>query len=63
MKGQAYFSGIGKSDTPRYLGKDLSAGMVIEGPAIIDEPTTTVVVYPGTSATVTPLRNYLLEIR
>ena len=63
MKGQAYFSGIGKSDTPRYLGKGLSAGMVIEGPAIIDEPTTTVVVYPGTSATVTPLRNYLLEIR
>jgi N-methylhydantoinase A len=60
---QAYFPGIGRSDTPRYLGKDLCAGMVIEGPAIIDEPTTTVVVYPGTSATVTPLRNYLLEIR
>jgi len=63
MKRQAYFSSIGKSDTPRYLGKDLCAGMVIEGPAIIDEPTTTVVVYPETSATVTPLRNYLLEIR
>jgi N-methylhydantoinase A len=60
---QAYFSGIGRSDTTRYLGKDLQAGVVIEGPAIIDEPTTTVVVYPGSSATVTPLHNYLLEIR
>jgi len=59
---QAYFSSIGKSDLPRYLGKDLHAGVVIEGPAIIDEPTTTVVVYPGSSATLTPLRNYLLEI-
>jgi len=59
---QAYFPNIGKRDTSRYLGKDLRAGVVIEGPAIIDEPTTTVVVYPGSSATVTPLRNYLLEI-
>jgi N-methylhydantoinase A len=63
VKRQAYFSDIGKRETPRYLGKDLCAGMVIEGPAIIDEPTTTVVVYPETTATVTPLRNYLLEIR
>jgi N-methylhydantoinase A len=35
--------------------------MVVPGPAIIEEPTTTIVVYPGSSATVTAGRNYLLE--
>lgn len=59
---RAYFPGIGSVTTPSYFGKQLCAGMVIEGPAIIDEPTTTVVIYPGTSATITPFHNYLLEI-
>src|SRR5262249_17344557 len=36
---RAHFSGTGGIDTPRYFGKQLSPGMVIEGPAIIDEPT------------------------
>jgi N-methylhydantoinase A len=58
----AYFAGVGKVKTDRFLGSDLQPGQVIKGPAIIDEPTTTVVVYPGSSATVTPLSNYLLSI-
>jgi N-methylhydantoinase A len=37
-------------------------GASIEGPAIIREPTTTVVVYPGSVASVTRLGNYLLEV-
>jgi N-methylhydantoinase A len=36
--------------------------MEVEGPAIIDEPTTTIVVYPGSRARVTELHNYLLEV-
>jgi hypothetical protein len=36
--------------------------MRIEGPAIIREPTTTVVVYPGSAAAITRLGNYLLEV-
>ena len=36
--------------------------MAVEGPAIIDEPTTTIVVYPGSHARVTELHNYLLEV-
>ena len=48
-------------DTPFHLGDDLHPGMVVAGPAIIEEPTTTIVVYPGSSATVTAGRNYLLE--
>ena len=48
-------------DTPFHLGDDLLPGMVLKGPAIVEEPTTTIVVYPGSSATVTAGRNYLLE--
>ena len=44
------------------LGALLPADTEIAGPAIILEPTTTVVVYPGSTATVTPLGNYLLTI-
>jgi N-methylhydantoinase A len=36
--------------------------MTVEGPAIIDEPTTTIVVYPGSRVRVTELHNYLLEV-
>jgi N-methylhydantoinase A len=59
---EACFSGIGRVSTSRYLGGSLRPGMVVDGPAIIDEPTTSVVVYPGASATVTPLHNYLLKL-
>ena len=46
----------------RYEGGSLPAGARIDGPAIVREPTTTVVVYPGSAAVVTPLGNYLLEL-
>ncbi|HTY56796.1 MAG TPA: hydantoinase/oxoprolinase family protein [Candidatus Binataceae bacterium] len=59
---QAYFSASGRIETKRYLGSELPAGMIIKGPAIIDEATTTVVIYPNSFATVTPLGNYLLTI-
>jgi N-methylhydantoinase A len=58
----AFFRETGAVETPRYEGALLAAGTRISGPAIITEPTTTVVVYPGSTATVTPLGNYLLEI-
>jgi N-methylhydantoinase A len=58
----AYFSETGLAPVPRYDGAALPDGARIEGPAIIREPTTTVVVYPGAAATMTPLGNYLLEL-
>ena len=58
---RAYFGEAGSLDTPFHLGDDLAPGMVIPGPAIVEEPTTTIVVYPGATATVTAGRNYLLE--
>jgi N-methylhydantoinase A len=58
----AYFRETGAIDVPVFHGGALAALQRIEGPAIIREPTTTVVVYPGSAATVTELGNYLLDI-
>lgn len=59
---EAYFAETGLTPVPRYEGGTLARGTRIEGPAIIREPTTTVVVYPGAVASVTPLGNYLLDV-
>ncbi|MFP6777036.1 MAG: hydantoinase/oxoprolinase family protein [Alphaproteobacteria bacterium] len=58
---QTYFGGDDALDAPVYVGIDLSPGAKIAGPAIIEEPTTTIVVYPGATARVTDRRNYMLE--
>ncbi len=57
-----YFPETGLVSVPRFDGAALPAGMRIAGPALIREPTTTVVVYPDSAATVTALGNYLLEV-
>jgi N-methylhydantoinase A len=59
---EAYFSETGFQEVARYDGGTLPAGMRIVGPGIIREPTTTVVVYPGSTATITRLGNYLLDV-
>ena len=59
---EAYFRETGLGPVPRHTGAQLPAGTRIEGPAIVKEPTTTVVVYPGAAAVVTPLGNYLLDV-
>lgn len=58
----AYFPETGLGRLPRYDGEALAAGTRIDGPAIIREATTTVVVYPGSSVEVTALGNYRLEL-
>ncbi|MFM9107929.1 MAG: hydantoinase/oxoprolinase family protein, partial [Chloroflexota bacterium] len=58
----AYFLETGTVETPMFDGPRLAPGARIEGPAIIREPTTTVVVYPGSSATVTSFGNYPLDV-
>jgi N-methylhydantoinase A len=57
-----YFSGVGRIDVPIYFGVTLEPGMRVEGPAVIQEPTTTIVVYPQSVAQVTPLHNYLISL-
>lgn len=47
--------------TPRYAGGALEAQQVISGPAIVDEPTTTVVIPPGWLARLDDQRNFHLH--
>lgn len=49
----------GYVDTPVYDGTRLTHGNRIAGPAIIDEPTTTVVVLPGTHMTISEYGSYI----
>jgi N-methylhydantoinase A len=57
----AYFEGSGSVETARYDGERLAPGTTIAGPAVIREPTTTVVVYPGATARMTAAGNYLID--
>ena len=58
----AFFAETGKIEVPRYRGEALAPGALLEGPAVVEEPTTTIVIYPGSRAHVTDLRSYLLEV-
>ena len=56
-----WWGGDDPQQTPVFLGAALSPGERIAGPAVVELPTTTVVVYPGWTATVTERGDYLLE--
>jgi N-methylhydantoinase A len=56
------FWGDGYVETPVYDGVRLAAGATIEGPALIEEPFTVVVLPPGTSATLDALGNYTVRV-
>lgn len=59
---KAFFRDKGFVDTPTFEGATLPAGYSVRGPAIIMEPTTTVVVYPGSTATVSQYGNYIIDV-
>ena len=42
--------------------ESLTPGTRVAGPAVIVEPTTTLVLYPGSSARVTPFNNYMVSV-
>jgi len=58
----AYFPALGEHRIVVHMGLALSPGAVVKGPSVIDEPTTTIVVYPDSSVRVTELGNYLVEV-
>jgi N-methylhydantoinase A len=58
---EAYFPETGVSAITRFDGASLHPGTVLAGPAVVREPTTTVVLYPGACAEVTELGNYLID--
>jgi N-methylhydantoinase A len=57
----AYF-GVDFVDTPVYDGPALGPGAQVEGPALIEEPFTVVVVPPGATARLDDLGNYQLTL-
>ena len=60
----AYFRELGGMvRTQIYRGDRLVHGNIIRGPAIIEETTTTIVIPPGTAATVTRWGNYWIDIQ
>lgn len=59
-----YFREYGKHvDAPVYEGTKMLYGQYVDGPAIIDEPTTTIAVLPGYRMEVTKYGNYYVDIR
>jgi N-methylhydantoinase A len=58
----AFFPELGEVEIAVHLGAELAAGASIAGPALLIEPETTIVVYPGWRAHVSELGNYRLEL-
>jgi N-methylhydantoinase A len=58
---RAFFAEGGWVEVPVHDGATLAPGAAIEGPALITEPSSTLVVYPGMTAKVTGHDNYLVE--
>jgi N-methylhydantoinase A len=56
-----YFRGTGFVDTPSYAREGLTPGMVLDGPAIIEQSDATPLVAPGFRARVDAAHNILLE--
>lgn len=58
-----FLSRGGFERTPVYDGDKIASGHLVSGPAIIEEPDTTIVVYPGQEAMADHYRTYVIEIR
>lgn len=58
----AYFAGEGWLDVPVYLPQDVTTQRSVPGPAIVLEPTTTIVVYPGQALRCSDSSNYQLTL-
>ena len=54
--------GEGFVDTPVYDGARLGEGATVDGPALIEEPYTVVVLPPGSSAALDALGNYVVSV-
>jgi N-methylhydantoinase A len=61
---QVYFESNGEYvDVPVYEGLKIEPGQLIPGPAVIEEPDTTVVVYPDQEAMADQYRTYVIEVQ
>jgi len=53
---------VGQAEASIYLGEKLRPGNKVLSPSIIEEPTTTLAVLPGSEVTVTKYGNYLIKM-
>jgi N-methylhydantoinase A len=58
----AFFGTGGAIESPVYRASELRPGASLDGPAIIEEPTTTIVVYPGMTAAVSAVGHFIIRI-
>ena len=56
-----FFGGTERVSTPVFRGDNLATGDEVQGPAIIQEATTTIVVYPDMSARLSAAGDYILD--
>ena len=57
----AFFGSESTVETPIYVAQDIGTGAEIDGPAIVIEPTTTIVVYPDMKLRVSEAGNYICD--
>jgi N-methylhydantoinase A len=57
----AFFPETGEVRLPRYDRRALPAGAVVEGPAMIEDDSSTTVVYPGQRAAADDAGNLVIE--
>jgi N-methylhydantoinase A len=62
-KRPAYFAETGPVDLPVFDRAALGPGVGIRGPAVVEEPWSTTLVYPGQTATVDAFGNLLIEVQ
>ena len=64
IKRPVYFKEAGGfTETPIYERDRLPSGAVIEGPCVIEQPDTTTVIPPGTTASVDDYSNLIVRIK
>jgi N-methylhydantoinase A len=57
-----YFEPDGFVETAVYDGEKVRPGNLITGPAVIEEPNTNVVVYPGQEAMLDQFLTYVIQV-
>ncbi len=59
---QADYALEGKHDATIYDGEKLMPGMTFDGPAVVEDPGTTIVIHPGNRVTLDAYRNIYIEL-
>ena len=57
----AHFDGLGFVETKVFAGLEIKPGNLVSGPAIIEEPATTIVIYPNQEAMLDHYQTYVIE--